>query len=197
MLLLRVFGFQRRTEDLFDRMAERWRFEGPVAMIAGVDLALRSVDIDEALAYLQGSIESRYVAGPVDLAQRLRAMDVNADPDGRYRIEEFFCFDNTWKPTLSALVGRASVVLMDLRGFTQANAGCVYELNQLATLGAIGRCVLVVDATTDRALVERSLGLVAGATVQPVWIEMQRQATALPWLWRELAQRTRSVPVAA
>ncbi|MGH6623239.1 MAG: hypothetical protein ACREBN_04670 [Burkholderiaceae bacterium] len=151
MLLLRVFGFQRRTENLFDRMAERWRFEGPVAMIAGVDLALRSVDIDEALAYLQGSIESRYVAGPVDLAQRLRAMDVNADPDGRFRIEEFFCFDNTWKPTLSALVGRASVVLMDLRGFTQANAGCVYELKQLASLGAIGRCVLVVDSTTDRA----------------------------------------------
>jgi hypothetical protein len=28
MLLLRVFGFQKRTERLFDRVAERWRFEG-------------------------------------------------------------------------------------------------------------------------------------------------------------------------
>ena len=43
MLLLRVFGFQKRTERLFDRVAERWRFEGPVAMIAGAELALRSV----------------------------------------------------------------------------------------------------------------------------------------------------------
>lgn len=199
MLLLRVFGFQRRTEDLFDRMAERWRFEGPVAMIAGVDLALRSVDIDEALAYLQGSIESRYVAGPVDLEQRLRAMDVQADPDGRFRAEEFFCFDNTWKQTLTALVGRASVILMDLRGFTQANAGCVYELNQLAALGAIGRCVLVVDSTTDRALAERSLGLTSEAAVKPTWIEMQRQAAGLSRLWRELARgiAPASIPIPA
>src|SRR5512143_4048722 len=38
-LLLRVFGFQRRTEQLFDVIAQRWRLRGAVAMIAGSDLA--------------------------------------------------------------------------------------------------------------------------------------------------------------
>ncbi|MGH6623238.1 MAG: hypothetical protein ACREBN_04665 [Burkholderiaceae bacterium] len=44
---------------------------------------------------------------------------------------------------------------------------------------------------------ERSLGLASSAAAQPVWIEMKHQAAALPQLWRELAQRARSVPAAA
>ena len=62
-MLLRGFGFQKRTERLFDRAAERWRFEGPVAMIAGPDLALRSVDLDEALAFVRGEIVSTIRGG--------------------------------------------------------------------------------------------------------------------------------------
>jgi hypothetical protein len=186
MLLLRVFGFQKRTERLFDRVAERWRFEGPVAMIAGADLALRSVDVDEALAFVRGEIESRYVSGATDLSRRLQALDAGVDPDGRFRIGEFFCFDNTWRPALRSLVERARVVLMDLRGFTKANAGCVFELEQLSALGATGRCVFVIDSTTDRALVEASLG---SASEQPAWVMMKREAAAMPGLWRDLAQR--------
>ena len=189
MLLLRVFGFQDRTEKLFDRVAESWRFEGPVAMIAGADLALRSVDVDEALAFVRGDIESRYVSGATDLARRLQALDAGADPDGRFRVGEFFCFDNTWRPALRSLVARARVVLMDLRGFTKANAGCVFELEQLSALGAAGRCVFVIDSTTDRALAETSLALAAGAPEQPAWIMMKREATEMPRLWREVAQR--------
>ena len=189
MLLLRVFGFQKRTEKLFDRVAERWRFEGPVAMIAGADLALRSVDVDEALAFVRGEIESRYVSGAADLAQRLQALDAGVDPDGRFRVGEFFCFDNTWRPALRSLVERARVVLMDLRGFTKANAGCVFELEQLSAFGAAGRCVFVVDSTTDRALAERSLGLEANAAAQPAWVMMKREAAAMPGLWHELVQR--------
>ena len=197
MLLLRVFGFQDRTERLFDRVAERWRFEGPVAMIAGADLALRSVDVDEALAFVRGEIESRYVSGPADLSVRLQALDAAADPDGRFRVGEFFCFDNTWRPALRSLVARARVVLMDLRGFTKANAGCVFELEQLSALGATGRCVFVIDSTTDRALTEQSLGLAPEATEQPAWIMMKREASAMPQLWRELVQRAGIASAAA
>ncbi|MEO8185786.1 MAG: hypothetical protein ABI580_00280 [Burkholderiaceae bacterium] len=197
MLLLRVFGFQDRTERLFDRVAERWRFEGPVAMIAGADLALRSVDVDEALAFVRGEIESRYVSGAANLASRLQALDAGVDPDGRFRVGEFFCFDNTWRPALRSLVERARVVLMDLRGFTKANAGCIFELEQLSALGAAGRCVFVVDSTTDRTLVETSLGLASEASGQPAWITMKREAAAMPALWRELAQRAGVASAAA
>ena len=34
LLLLRVFGFRKRTERLFDVLEARWRFAGPIQMIA-------------------------------------------------------------------------------------------------------------------------------------------------------------------
>jgi hypothetical protein len=104
----------------------------------------------------------------VGLASRLQALDAGVDPDGRFRVGEFFCFDDTWRPALRSLVERARVVLMDLCGFTKANAGCVFELEQLKALGAVGRCVFV----------------------------MKREAAAMPELWRELTRRG-GVPLAA
>ncbi|MBA3254263.1 MAG: hypothetical protein H0T67_08385 [Burkholderiaceae bacterium] len=52
-LLLLVFSSRSALKDCSIRVAERWRFEGPVAMIAGAKLALRSVDLDEALAFVR------------------------------------------------------------------------------------------------------------------------------------------------
>ena len=184
MLLLRVFGFQKRTERLFDRVAERWRFEGPVAMIAGA--TSRCVRLMSTSARFRARrIESRYVSGATDLVSRLQALAAGVDPDGRFRVGEFFCFDNTWRPALRSLVERSRVVLMDLRGFTKANAGCVFELEQLRAFGAVGRCVFVMDSTTDRALVETSLALTSGIGAA-TWIMMSARA-AMPALWRELA----------
>ena len=178
LLLLRVFGHQARTERLFDAVAAQWRFTGPVAMIAGADLALRSIDVDEALAFAHGEIESGYVANRADLDRRLEGLQGRVDPDGRYRVEDFFCFDDTWRATLQALVGRSRVVLMDLRGFTRANAGCVYELEQLGEWGGrlLRRCVFITDASTDRPLAEASLTAGAGGAALPVarWIDLSR-----------------------
>src|SRR6185295_16070462 len=39
LLLLRVFGFKRRTERLFDLLSARLRHAGPIALIAAPDLA--------------------------------------------------------------------------------------------------------------------------------------------------------------
>jgi hypothetical protein len=174
LLLLRVFGHPERTARLYERVASRWRFHGPVAMIAGADLAVHSIDVDEALAYAHGEIESSYVADAAGLERRLTALQARSDPDGRYRVEEFFCFDDTWRATLQALVARSRVVLMDLRGFSAQNAGCVFELQQLAGSGRLADCVLVIDASTDRALAERTLAqaLPAGTATTPSWLAL-------------------------
>lgn len=55
----------------------------------------------------------------------------------------------------------------------------------------------VMDSTTDRVLVESSLDLTSGASEQPAWIMMKREAAAMPVLWRELAQRAGVAPAAA
>lgn len=78
-------------------------------------------------------------------------MDVRADGDGRFRVTEFFCHDDTWKLALARLSEETDAVLMDLRGFSESNAGCVYEINELFNLVPLQRVVFVIDDSTDQA----------------------------------------------
>lgn len=158
LLILRVFGFRGRAEKLFDTVAQRWRFRGGVAMIAGVDLAARTIDPDDTLAFLAGDLGSRFIQGPHDLEEHLKLMDESRDPDGRFRVTEFFCLANTWSGTLAALLGRSDTILMDLRGFSERNSGCIFELHQLMAQQRLVDTVFVVDASTDVKLRESTVG---------------------------------------
>jgi hypothetical protein len=51
--------------------------------------------------------------------------------DNTFKEKPMSCHDNTWKITVEKLVTTANVVLMDLRGFSEKNKGCEYEVNLL------------------------------------------------------------------
>ncbi len=149
LLFLRVFGSQARSEHLMERLGSRWRYTGVMELIAGTDLATRALEPHDLLDLLRGRLRQRYIASPDALEQRRATVDMRPDPDGRFRLVEFFCFDNTWRFTLSALATRADAVLMDLRGFSPDNQGCIFELQELANRVPLERVVLLVDRTTD------------------------------------------------
>lgn len=157
LLLLRVFGYQARTETLFDRVAQQWRFHGPVQMIAGVDLATRTADPGDMLAFVGGRLDERYVATPDEAGPRVGGLDMQPDPDGRFRVNEVYCHDDTWRSTLQALLDTTDIVLMDLRSFSSVNAGCVFELEQLVSRLAAEKIVFVYDQTTDLRLLGNCL----------------------------------------
>ena len=152
LLLLRVFGYQGRTETLFDRVAQQWRFHGPVQLIAGVDLAMRTADPGDMLAFVGGRLDERYVATVDEVGRRLGGLDVERDPDGRFRVNEVYCHDDTWRSTLQALLDTTDIVLMDLRSFCSENAGCVFELDQIVSRLPPDKIVFVYDQTTDLRL---------------------------------------------
>lgn len=158
LLLLRVFALGPRSEPLFDALRMRWLRGGSIAMIAGPDLVTSTVEPDEFLGFLSGQLGRRFVAGQTDLATRVAAMDRKPDPDGRFRVTEFFCRADTWQPTMQRLVAESDAVLMDLRSFSQSNQGCVYELGRLLDAIDLSRVVFVIDRTTDRAFLESELG---------------------------------------
>jgi hypothetical protein len=58
---------------------------------------------------------------------------------------------------LPRLVENDEAVLMDLRSFSATNAGCIHELQYLVQNVPFGRCLLVVDNTTDTAFLKRTL----------------------------------------
>jgi hypothetical protein len=117
LLVLRSFSIGKASERLFDVIGRHWRRVGSMQMIAGVDLLSRTVEPHEFLEFVSGRLSRRFIDGEDSLNLRIRQRDLEPDRDLRYRVNEFFCYDDTWKSALSRLVHESDAVLMDLRGF--------------------------------------------------------------------------------
>lgn len=141
-------------------------------LIAGTDLADRTLDGDDIFTFLDGELASRFIRSAAEVAPRLAGFQFAPDADGRYRVNECYCHDTTWQDALHALVQRSDVVLMDLRGFQAHNAGCAYELGTLAQAGRALRVIVLVDAQTDRGA---AAAAVRGASPERFrWIDAAR-----------------------
>lgn len=157
LLYLRVFDLGKRGEKFFNRFAKRWRSLGSINLISGIDLAKSTVEPDEFFEFVRGRMAYSFIKNEEDLSQRISRIDISADYDSRYRINEFYCHRNTWKPTMQQLVHASDVVLMDLRSFTRKNQGCLYELEQLVGFHDIDALLLLVDDTTDTDFLKKEL----------------------------------------
>ena len=157
LLLLRVFSLGKRSEELFDAVTRHWRYLGHVQLITGPDLAAATVEPHEFLAFLSGNLDLQFIDGPETLTRRVNELDTRPDFDGRFRVNDFFCHDDTWRMTLEQLVGESDVVLMDLRGFSRQNAGCVFEVHELVNSASLGRVVVTIDDTTDFPFLKKTL----------------------------------------
>lgn len=160
LLLLRVFDHDRNSEKLLNRIASRWRFVGPVRLIAGPDLASSTIEPDEFLTFMSGRLRRLFIPDHDALQQRLAGLPPHTDPDGRYRIDELFCFDTTWRAAVDALISRSDVVLLDLRGFTTERTGAAEELELLGHRGLFDRTVVTID---DRADLEHIESIIAAS----------------------------------
>ena len=167
LLLLRVFALGRRSERLLEAVGACWRHAGSIQLIAGPDLITKVVEPHEFLDFLRGRLSRRFVDGPETLELRLSEMDLERDHDGRFRVNEFFCHDDTWRAVLSRLVSQGDTVLMDLRSFSQANAGVTFEVEELLNEVRLERVVFAIDRTTSREYLGRVVAE-ACARLRPV-----------------------------
>jgi hypothetical protein len=170
LLVLRVFQQDEQARSLFDHVVERWRLSGNTVMIAGTDLADRTLDADDIFQFLDKRLAQRFIVSPADVARRIDAFDMAADIDGRYRVNECYCHDTTWRDALQALLRNSDVVLMDLRGFQAHNAGCRYELATLARASRKLRVVVLTDGRTDRTVAQEAVA--SGRHERFTWIEV-------------------------
>jgi hypothetical protein len=168
LLLLRVFALGRRSEQFFDAFSTWWRRAGSISLIAGPDLLTTVVEPHEFLAFVSGQVSRQFVQSAADLERRLAELDRQPDPDGRFRVNEFFCHADTWQMTMRRLAQESDAVLMDLRSFARANQGCLYELEQLLDIVDLERVVFLVDHTTDRPFLEE--------TLQHLWQRVDRES---------------------
>ncbi len=157
LLVLRVFSLGKKSEALFQAITQRWRYLGNVQLIAGPDLATSTIEPHEFLTFLSGRLRQEFIHNAETLQQRLATLETQRDFDGRFRINELFCYADTWKQALAALVDKQNTVLMDLRSFTARKPGCIHELNTLVQVVPLNRVVLVVDQTTDLTFLSQVL----------------------------------------
>jgi hypothetical protein len=152
LLVLRVFQQDATVSALFEDVVERWRVAGPTVLIAGTDLVAHTTDAADLFDFLDHRLAARFVQRAADVPTRLAAFDWQPDAEGRYRVNEAYCHDSTWQVALAALVRKADLVLMDLRGFRAHNAGCRFELATLARAPHVQRVVVLTDERTNLAL---------------------------------------------
>jgi hypothetical protein len=157
LLFLRVFGSPSRSERLFDLLGARWRYGGSIQLISATDVARGRFEPDEFLDFLGGRLASAYISSGSDLDRRVAKLDLRPDPDGRYRVNEFFCRNDTWQQTVTKLMAQSDLVAMDLRAFTSERKGCIFELSALIDEVPMHRVALLIDQTTDEPLLRRTL----------------------------------------
>ncbi|MBS1144875.1 MAG: hypothetical protein H6R14_2281 [Proteobacteria bacterium] len=178
LLVLRVFKQDANVQAIFDRVIERWRLSGNTVLIAGTDLAYRTIDADDVFTFLDGRLGERFVARPSDIDARIAQMEFQPDTEGRYRINECYCHDTTWQQALDRLVGISDVVLMDLRNFKAKNAGCVHELGVLSKAPNLARVVILTNPDTER---EAAQAAAAGAPDgRFVWLDESSRNSLKP-----------------
>ncbi len=149
LLLLRVFGAQRQSERLFDLLVARWRYRGSLELIAGTDLATTTLEPHEFLDFLSGRLARNFIHGPADLERRLAELDLAPDPDGRFRVNELFCDGGSWQQAVARLMAGSDLVVMDLRGFSHQNRGCLFELQALIDSVPVERLILLIGGPGD------------------------------------------------
>jgi hypothetical protein len=122
-----------------------------------MDVARGRFGPDEFLDFLGGRLANAYISTGTDLDRRLAGLDLRPDPDGRYRVNEFFCRDDTWQQTVTRLMAQSDLVVMDLRAFTSKNWGCIFELGALLNEVPLHRIVLLIDQSTDELFLRQTL----------------------------------------
>lgn len=90
--------------------------------------------IGNILFIIFGSVKmkQKFMSNAAALDKRLKKLErAPTTSDNTFRPEPVMCYDNTWKLAVDGLISSADVVLMDLRGFSETNKGCAYEVNVL------------------------------------------------------------------
>ena len=149
MLLLRVFSRTALRSGLLDLLDDSWRRVGRIDLVVGVDLAIRTLSAAALANVLLGRTHHQFVRTASDVQQRLSVLPSGPAFDWRYPLNELHCLPDVWQRVVSRLARDADVVLMDLRGFQEANRGAAYELSLLLQEVPLGRVVLLTDRNTD------------------------------------------------
>ena len=179
LLVLRVFAQKSRQHALLDGLQQRWRYVGPVHEIGGPDLVAMNVDPHECALFLAGRLHELFLPDEASIEQVRSRLRMAADREGRFRVNEVFCFNTAWRSSVQQLMQLSEAIVLDLRGFGREREGTGYEIGLLAERGLLSRVVAVRDAATRWPEVEALVREFQGEPSQLAWVDEAVGADAL------------------
>lgn len=162
LLLLRVFGVRAKRERLLDVLDDTWRRVGRIDLIAGSDLAMRTFGSLTLEAMLLRRTDARYLQAATEVRDAISRLRSRLEGDLRWPVNELYCYAAAWPEAMMRLAEAADVIVLDLRGYTEKNVGCTFELAWSVQSVPLERLVVLVDAVTDGAKL-RSVAMSAWA----------------------------------
>ncbi len=148
LLMLRVFSREEKQQDLLDQLQAHWRYIGPVSQIGGPDLAPRNIGLFVSLMFLSGRLHELFLPRASEPRRLRKRLQLEADQEGRFRVNEVFCFNSAWQGTVEQLMQLADVIVLDLRGFSAERQGTAYELHALQRAHLLSRVWVLRDSQT-------------------------------------------------
>ena len=163
LLVLRVFSKDTSKQNMLYELQARWRYLGPVHQIGGPDMVDLNVDPYEASMFLSNRLHELFLPMAPSLSQLQEHLQTAPDREGRYFINEVFCFNTAWRSTVRQLMHLSDAIVLDVRGLTAQREGTGYEIRLLAREALLDKVLAVADDTTDWAHVESLLRTDEGA----------------------------------
>lgn len=149
LLVLRVFSKDKKNQALLVRIQERWRYIGAVDQAGGPDMVDLNVDPYEFSKFITGSLHELYLPEAISGDRLMGRFEHEPDREGRYRINEMFNFNTSWRGNVEQLILNSPTILLDVRGLTAEREGTSFEIGLLASNALLHRVVAVGDEVTD------------------------------------------------
>ena len=153
LVMLRVFG-SPSFDDLVALVAP-WLRLGTIEHLEGSDTIGASAQARVAVE--KGRVDTILAKDAAEVAQQLMQTSLVPDDDLRYRRHAFQCTNATWRGAIRTLLDQADAVVMDLSNFSAEHLGCAWELGQILDRVPLRRVTLLINDTTDTALLGRIL----------------------------------------
>jgi hypothetical protein len=158
LLMLRVFSEDKHNQALLEGIQERWRYVGAVNQAGGPDMVDLNVDPYECSKFMTGSLHELYLPEAVSGEKLMTRFENAPDREGRYRINEMFNFNTSWRGNVEQLILNSPTILLDVRGLTAERQGTSFEIGLLARHALLDRVVAVGDENTDWEHIGKRLG---------------------------------------
>ncbi len=167
---LRLFENQPRMRTFIEGA---WREFGYVYFLRS---AAAVTPAELRIAKRSGNVADLFVASPARLAAELDGRVDRPLPKGRhkftrigattirvrdrygsYPLRPVLCHGSYWKAAVDVLLTRVELVVLDLSGYTQRNAGTRYELQQVIDRVAMERVVFLADRLSNEKFLHKEL----------------------------------------